>query len=100
MESPVRDAVRRQLPGWARPEVDSAGNLWVRAGQGEPTVVLVAHLDEIGFKVISVGDDGILTVEPVRRNLPAALGRPPRAGTWRPRAQSRRSSSRWTRPST
>ena len=62
-EAPVRDAVCRLLPGWAKPDVDSAGNLWVHAGQGEPTVVMVAHLDEIGFRVTGVGDDGILTVE-------------------------------------
>jgi putative aminopeptidase len=62
MEAPVREAVRRMLPGWARPRVDSAGNLWVTAGRGEPTVVLVAHLDEVGFEVTAIGEDGILEV--------------------------------------
>ena len=77
MESPVRDAVRRMLPGWARSEVDSAGNIWVRAGQGEPTVVMVAHLDEIGFSVTAIGEDGILTVEPVGGIFPRLwAGRP------------------------
>ncbi len=77
MESPVRDAVRRLLPGWARSEVDSAGNIWVRAGKGEPTVVMVAHLDEIGFSVTAIGEDGILTVEPVGGIFPRLwAGRP------------------------
>ena len=49
MEAPVRDVVRRFLPSWARTETDTAGNLWLTVGQGEPTVVFVAHLDEIGF---------------------------------------------------
>ena len=61
-EAPVRDAVRRLLPTWARPKVDSAGNLWVTVGRGEPTVVLVAHLDEVGFEVTAVGEDGVLEV--------------------------------------
>ncbi|MGH7674398.1 MAG: M20/M25/M40 family metallo-hydrolase, partial [Gemmatimonadales bacterium] len=39
---------------------DSAGNLWVRVGGGDPVVVFVAHLDEIGFAVTGVRDDGTL----------------------------------------
>jgi putative aminopeptidase FrvX len=60
MEAPVREVVQRLLPPWARPQVDSAGNLWVTAGRGEPTVVLVAHLDEVGFEVTAIGEDGML----------------------------------------
>jgi putative aminopeptidase FrvX len=59
-EAPVRDAVIRLLPPWANPTVDSAGNLMVRAGAGEPLVVFVAHLDEIGFLVTAIRDDGRL----------------------------------------
>ena len=62
MEAPVREEVQRMLPAWARPRVDSAGNLWVTAGRGEPTVVLVAHLDEVGFEVTAIGEDGMLEV--------------------------------------
>lgn len=64
MEAPVREAVRRLLPAWAKPQVDTAGNLWVTAGRGEPTVVLVAHLDEVGFEVTAIGEDGALEVTP------------------------------------
>jgi putative aminopeptidase FrvX len=60
MEGPVREAVRTLLPAWARPETDTAGNLWVRIGSGGPPVVLVAHLDEIGFRVEAINDDGSL----------------------------------------
>jgi len=60
MESPVRETVKRLLPAWAKTETDTAGNLWVRVGQGEPLVVFVAHLDEIGFTVDSILDDGSL----------------------------------------
>jgi len=63
-ERPVRDAVRGWLPAWARAETDSAGNLWVRAGRGDPLVVFVAHLDEIGFQVSTIRDDGTLAIAP------------------------------------
>ena len=59
-EEPVREAVKRLLPVWARPETDSAGNLWVRVGEGDPLVVFVAHLDEIGFTVTGIRGDGTL----------------------------------------
>lgn len=63
MEAPVRDVVRRFLPPWARTETDTAGNLWLTVGRGEPTVVFVAHLDEIGFTVKAIRDDGTLDAE-------------------------------------
>ncbi len=62
-EGPVRDLVRSLLPAWAHAETDTAGNLWVTAGSGDPLVVLVAHLDEIGFEVKGVRDDGQLLLE-------------------------------------
>lgn len=63
-EDPVREAVRSLLPAWAKPETDTAGNLWVRAGSGGAPVVFVAHLDEIGFVVTAIREDGKLTIEP------------------------------------
>src|SRR5437016_1759234 len=57
-EGPVREAVKRLLPSWAKSETDTAGNLWVRVGQGSPVVVVIAHLDEIGFRVTGIRDDG------------------------------------------
>jgi putative aminopeptidase FrvX len=57
--------------------VDTAGNLWVTAGRGEPTVVLVAHLDEVGFAVTDISEDGMLEVEPRGGIFPALwAGRP------------------------
>lgn len=61
-EAPVRQTVQRLLPAWARSETDTAGNLWVRLGQGDPLVVFVAHLDEIGYRVDSVLGDGSLAL--------------------------------------
>src|SRR5207249_3705717 len=62
-EGPVREAVKRLLPAWARSETDTAGNLWVRVGQGGPVVAFIAHLDEIGFRVSGIRDDGTLELE-------------------------------------
>jgi putative aminopeptidase FrvX len=71
MEAPVREAVRRLLPAWAGPRTDTAGNLWLTMGRGEPTVVFVAHLDEIGFRVTAVRDDGTLAADPVGGLFPS-----------------------------
>lgn len=62
-ESRVRDVVRRHLPAWAQPTIDTAGNLWVRAGQGDPVVVFVAHMDETGFRVTEIAEDGTLLLQ-------------------------------------
>src|SRR6266699_2195958 len=62
-EAPVREAVKRLLPSWAKSETDTAGNVWVRVGQGSPVVVVIAHLDEIGFRVTGIRDDGTLELE-------------------------------------
>ncbi len=61
-EAPVREVIKRLLPAWARSETDTAGNLWVRVGQGDGPVVIVAHMDEIGFRVDSIRSDGSLTL--------------------------------------
>jgi putative aminopeptidase len=77
MEGPVRDTVRAMLPRWARAETDSAGNLWVRVGEGGPLVVFVAHLDEIGFRVTGVRDDGQLELAALGGFFPSVYeGRP------------------------
>jgi putative aminopeptidase len=59
-EGPVRRLIESQLPIWAKPRTDAEGNLWVRVGKGGAPVVLVAHMDEIGFQVTAIRDDGTL----------------------------------------
>jgi len=61
-EAPVREAIKRLLPAWARSETDTAGNLWVRVGPGDGPVVIVAHMDEIGFRVDTIRSDGSLAL--------------------------------------
>ena len=62
-EAPVRETVKRLLPSWVTTETDSAGNLWARVGPTGTPVVFVAHLDEIGFRVAAIHDDGSLELE-------------------------------------
>jgi putative aminopeptidase len=77
MEGPVREAIRRALPAWAKPEVDTAGNLVLTVGRGEPTVVFVAHMDEVGFVVRAIADDGTLEIEALGGLFPSLWeGRP------------------------
>jgi putative aminopeptidase FrvX len=70
-EAPVRDAVIRLLPAWASPTIDSAGNILVRAGAGAPLTVYVAHLDEIGFVVTAIRDNGQLELRSVGGFFPS-----------------------------
>lgn len=60
----VREAVRAALPAWAeaRAEVDAAGNLIVAAGPERDTLVVIAHLDEVGWDVTSIASDGTVTL--------------------------------------
>jgi putative aminopeptidase FrvX len=62
-EGPVRDVVKSLLPSWAKPETDTAGNLWLKVGTGGAPVVFVAHLDEIGYRVTAIREDGKLELE-------------------------------------
>jgi putative aminopeptidase len=67
-EEPVRETIRPLLPAWATPETDDAGNLIVRVGTAAPgskapRLLVIAHMDEIGFEVKSIAKDGRLEVE-------------------------------------
>lgn len=59
-EGPVREEVIRNLPAWAKPETDEAGNVTVTVGSGGDPILFVAHLDEVGFRVEEVLPDGRL----------------------------------------
>jgi len=60
----VREAVRAALPAWAQAAatVDDAGNLIVAAGPERDTLVVIAHLDEVGFDVASIDRDGTVSL--------------------------------------
>ena len=67
-EIPMGDTIKGLLPRWAEPETDYAGNVILHAGSGPegmktPKTLIVAHMDEIGFSVKSIADDGRLVAE-------------------------------------
>jgi putative aminopeptidase len=68
-EEAVREQVKWLLPEWARAKAttDAAGNLVLHLGdqKGEsktPRIAFVAHMDEIGYEVKKIEDDGRLQV--------------------------------------
>jgi putative aminopeptidase FrvX len=74
-EAGVRGAIAAQLPPWAHPVVDWAGNLSVTAGgpgsDPEPRLFM-AHMDELGFQVSQVLPDGRLRLQ-ARGGLDSSL---------------------------
>ena len=67
-EEPVAEKIRIALPAWAQEwaTVDSAGNLIVALGRAseKPSLVFVAHMDEIGWVVKEITEDGRLELTP------------------------------------
>jgi len=61
----VRAVVEEALPPGLPRELDAMGNLVVSLGTGEPTRMFVAHMDEIGFLVSEVREDGFLRLKPL-----------------------------------
>lgn len=61
----VRRYVLENLPGWARERavVDDIGNIWVAAGPDRDTTVFMAHMDEVGYEVESITEDGVVTLD-------------------------------------
>ena len=69
-EGAVREEVKKLLPEWARKEADTdaAGNLVLHLGDAKgrtntKKIAIVAHMDEIGYEVKKIEDDGRLLVD-------------------------------------
>jgi putative aminopeptidase FrvX len=67
-EDPMRVVIKGLLPEWAKPETDVDGNLILHVGTAPPgtktpKILVVAHMDEIGFSVKSISKDGRLEVD-------------------------------------
>ena len=57
-EAPVREALLKLLPTWAKPTIDEAGNVIVSAGSGGKELLFIAHMDEVGFEITAIREDG------------------------------------------
>ena len=68
-EDRVRDLIRAEIEGmFDHVEVDPMGSLLCRrdaAAEGAPRVMLLCHMDEIGFLVSHVTDKGFVYLQPV-----------------------------------
>jgi len=68
-EEAVRRVVLNRLPKWAEEKAttDAAGNLVLHLGNGKRSektrIAIVAHMDEIGYEVRKIEDDGRLQVD-------------------------------------
>jgi putative aminopeptidase FrvX len=69
-EAAVLEKVKELLPEWARKQTrtDDAGNLILHLGDAKPDtktprIAFVAHMDELGYEVKKIEDDGRLALE-------------------------------------
>ena len=66
-EANMRASVTQLLPAWAKPVTDDGGNLVLHIGSSSPhpsqSLVVVAHMDEIGYEVRSILPDGRLELK-------------------------------------
>jgi putative aminopeptidase FrvX len=58
----VRRLIAEQVAPWAAPRVDERGNLVVSFGAGGDRLVFVAHLDELGYEITAIRDDGTASI--------------------------------------
>ena len=62
-EEKVREQILKNLPVWAKPKIDSVGNIILKFGRGVEEVVFVAHMDETGYAVDDIREDGTLILK-------------------------------------
>src|SRR4030095_7272874 len=71
-EPPVRRVIVARLPSGARSEVDNLGNLTLELGSGRPLRLVLASMDEPGYVVTRIQEDGYLRGRRLARlSLPA-----------------------------
>jgi putative aminopeptidase FrvX len=72
-ESQFIDFLKSRLPAWAKPETDNMNNLIVRLGSANPDLLVVASIDEPGYVVSNITDDGFLRVQYPSGSPPSPL---------------------------
>ena len=99
-EREVREKIVTALPQWAKSKAitDEAGNLVVEAGPNVDPVIFIAHLDEVGYEITNIADDGTVSLrtrggmfQSLWEGQPALLhfdtpGKPPLHGVFVPRS--------------
>jgi len=64
-ETEFRKYIKEILPFGLKTETDNMGNLIVTIGEGEPEIMIFASIDEPGYVVSGITEDGYLRVQPV-----------------------------------
>lgn len=64
-EDEVREIFCRELEGAGRFSTDRAGSVMCDTGGKGPRVLLAGHMDEVGFRVQNITEDGFLKLVPV-----------------------------------
>jgi len=72
-EEAVRDWIEAHLPEDVARDTDNMGNLVATVGDGDSAILFVAHMDEIGFVVAEIRDDGFLRLKPIGGIDPRAM---------------------------
>jgi len=102
-EGSVRKLILNELPNWAKPKIDRVGNIVLTFGKGKEHIAFVAHMDETGYFVNSISDDGRLILKMRGRMFPwiweaqpalVHTDKNPIQGVFEPRADYRNSLTR------
>jgi putative aminopeptidase FrvX len=72
-ESQFIDFLKSRLPAWATPATDNMNNLIVRSGGSDPDLLVVASIDEPGYVVSNITDEGFLRVQFPSGSPPSTL---------------------------
>jgi putative aminopeptidase FrvX len=72
-EHQVKEFIERRLPAGVETSSDSMGNLVATVGQGDKAMLFVAHMDELGFVVSEVREDGFLKIKPLSGQDPRTV---------------------------
>lgn len=73
-ERPLAEKIRARIPSeLGTPQFDSMGNLYITIGSGAPHRLIVAPMDEPGYVVSAITDDGYLRVQRLPQAAPHPL---------------------------
>jgi len=61
-EGAVAKVIRKNWQQYGEICEDGLGNLSITIGRGEPHIAFVAHMDEVGFVIRKIGDDGFISL--------------------------------------
>jgi len=61
-EAEIAQAIRKKWQQFGEVVEDGLGNLSITLGKGEPHIAFVAHMDEVGFVIRRIGEDGFISL--------------------------------------